>query len=815
LAAALNDDSNFASTVIGLLDDKADIDSPSFTGTVDFSAATVSGVILPINWLGAYDNAESYAENDLVELEGSTYYATGPNLNYASGYAPAQPGSDWELFAAGAVAATIEVGAVTGGASTDPPVITNVGTNIAAVFDFTIPAGIQGIQGEAATIAVGSVSASNAGTQPTITNSGTAEDATFDFIIPQGLAGSATAGTTTTVPVGTPASVTNSGDTTNAVFDFTIPVGIQGEAATVAVGSVSTVPFSDPATVSNSGTTGDAVLDFEIPQGLAASISVGTVTSVTTGNPAEVSNSGTTGDAVFDFTIPAGLTGIQGPIGATGATGITWQGPWDASADYVNNDAVFYEAASWFASGDPVVGEIPDNASAHWYPLALQGAQGIQGEAATISVGTVTTGAPTDNVVVTNVGTTGSAVFDFVIPKGDTGNIGALQTTSPIDYDSASSTISLDYDSLVVDGGTSDVPQSSINLRRSTAAEWLSENPVLGLGEAAFESDTNKLKIGDGIDTWDLLSYASGGASVEVGDAPPSEVEPNTLWWNSDEGVLYIYYDNFWVEAVSVMVGPTGPQGKFLVSETAPNSPEPGDGWFNSTNARFFIYYDSYWVEAATNFKGAVGPEGAEGPAGADSTIEGPTGATGDTGPTGVAGAEGAPGTNGATGPAGVVAATLPVTYDAGTSTVGIDQTAIGITASQISDVTSTAAEINHTDGVTSNIQTQLDAKQDELTGLTSTVAELNFTDGVTSAIQTQLDAKQDELTGLTSTVAELNFTDGVTSAIQTQLDARVLETNGAVTTAATDQNVVRNITLSTADPTGGADGDVWLKYTA
>ena len=406
LAAALNDDSNFASTVIGLLDDKADIDSPSFTGTVDFSAATVSGVILPINWLGAYDNAESYAENDLVELEGSTYYATGPNLNYASGYAPAQPGSDWELFAAGAVAATIEVGAVTGGASTDPPVITNVGTNIAAVFDFTIPAGIQGIQGEAATIAVGSVSASNAGTQPTITNSGTAEDATFDFIIPQGLAGSATAGTTTTVPVGTPASVTNSGDTTNAVFDFTIPVGIQGEAATVAVGSVSTVPFSDSATVSNSGTTGDAVLDFEIPQGLAASISVGTVTSVTTGNPAEVSNSGTTGDAVFDFTIPAGLTGVQGPIGATGATGITWQGPWEASTDYVNNDAVFYEAASWFASGDPVVGEIPDNASAHWYPLALQGAQGIQGEAATISVGTVTTGAPTDNVVVTNVGTT-------------------------------------------------------------------------------------------------------------------------------------------------------------------------------------------------------------------------------------------------------------------------------------------------------------------------------------------------------------------------------------------------------------------------
>jgi hypothetical protein len=71
------------------------------------------------------------------------------------------------------------------------------------------------------------------------------------------------------------------------------------------------------------------------------------------------------------------------------------------------------------------------------------------------------------------------------------------------------------------------------------------------------------------------------------------------------------------------------------------------------------------------------------------------------------------------------------------------------------------------------------------------------------------------QITDVTATAVELNHTDGVTSNIQTQLEARVLETNGAVTTAATDQNVVRNITLSTADPTGGADGDVWLKYTA
>ena len=36
---------------------------------------------------------------------------------------------------------------------------------------------------------------------------------------------------------------------------------------------------------------------------------------------------------------------------------------------------------------------------------------------------------------------------------------------------------------------------------------------------------------------------------------------------------------------------------------------------------------------------------------------------------------------------------------------------------------------------------------------------------------------------------------------------------NGAVATAATTLTVVRNITLATTDPVGGADGDVWLKY--
>lgn len=70
------------------------------------------------------------------------------------------------------------------------------------------------------------------------------------------------------------------------------------------------------------------------------------------------------------------------------------------------------------------------------------------------------------------------------------------------------------------------------------------------------------------------------------------------------------------------------------------------------------------------------------------------------------------------------------------------------------------------------------------------------------------------ELTASSVTSAEVSYLSGVTSAIQTQLGARVLTTNGAVTTAAVGSVVVRNIALSTATPSGGMDGDVWLQYT-
>jgi hypothetical protein len=57
---------------------------------------------------------------------------------------------------------------------------------------------------------------------------------------------------------------------------------------------------------------------------------------------------------------------------------------------------------------------------------------------------------------------------------------------------------------------------TQIQLRRDTAANWTSNNTVLAAGEFAWESDTNKFKIGDGTTAWTALAYASDGDTAGI-----------------------------------------------------------------------------------------------------------------------------------------------------------------------------------------------------------------------------------------------------------------------------------------------------------
>jgi uncharacterized membrane protein len=91
--------------------------------------------------------------------------------------------------------------------------------------------------------------------------------------------------------------------------------------------------------------------------------------------------------------------------------------------------------------------------------------------------------------------------------------------------------------------------------------------------------------------------------------------------------------------------------------------------------------------------------------------------------------------------------------------------------------LTATATELNYTDGVTSAIQTQLNAKQATITGGATSITSSNLT--VSRALVSDGSGKV-VVSAVTST--EVGYLDGVTSDIQTQLNAKGV---GSVTSVA------------------------------
>ena len=48
-----------------------------------------------------------------------------------------------------------------------------------------------------------------------------------------------------------------------------------------------------------------------------------------------------------------------------------------------------------------------------------------------------------------------------------------------------------------------------IQVRRDTSSGWYTKNPILASGEFGYETDTGKLKVGDGVKTWLQLDYVT------------------------------------------------------------------------------------------------------------------------------------------------------------------------------------------------------------------------------------------------------------------------------------------------------------------
>lgn len=175
-----------------------------------------------------------------------------------------------------------------------------------------------------------------------------------------------TIGSVVTGEPGSAAAASITGTSPNFVLNLTLPQGITGPTGPVGATGPQGIQGLQgiPGEIGPTGPQGE--IGITGPTGPAATITIGTTTTGEAGTDAIVTNSGTTEAAVFNFTIPQGITGPTGLTGETGATGPT-------------------------------------------------------GTAATITVGTVTTGDPGTEASVTNSGTLEAAILDFVIPQGPTG----------------------------------------------------------------------------------------------------------------------------------------------------------------------------------------------------------------------------------------------------------------------------------------------------------------------------------------------------------------------------------------------------------
>lgn len=103
-------------------------------------------------------------------------------------------------------------------------------------------------------------------------------------------------------------------------------------------------------------------------------------------------------------------------VSATGSDGTVWY--------ITDTEPVEPSSGSvWLHTDATNYGDIDVYDGTAWVTRA--NLKGDTGTAATIQLGTVTTGAAGTNASITNSGTSNAAVFNFVIPRGDTGETGA------------------------------------------------------------------------------------------------------------------------------------------------------------------------------------------------------------------------------------------------------------------------------------------------------------------------------------------------------------------------------------------------------
>ena len=362
-----------------------------------------------------------------------------------------------------------------------------------------------------------------------------------------------------------------------------------------------------------------------------------------TGATGAIGPTGATG-AASTVAGPTGSTGSVGPTGPTGAqgTGLNILGSYNTIGDLQTAQPTGSAGQAYLISGILYVwGESSwvnaGNIQGATGPTGSTGAIGATGAASTVTGPTGSQGllGPTGPT-----GATGAA-STVTGPTGATGATGSQATfsitsatppTSPINgqawFNSSNGKSYTYYDSFWVETGSS------------------LAGPTGPTGAQGAQGATGSQGVSINLKASSLTVEALPSSGNSINDARIVEAD----------GDLYIWNGSSWTSAGQIVgpigatgptgsTGPTGDKSAFsIVSSTPPSSPVSGQAWYNSDDGLTYIYYDSSWIELGNSLAGPTGPTGAI------STVAGPTGATGSVGPTGPTGSQGAAGATGPTG---------------------------------------------------------------------------------------------------------------------------------------------------------------------
>ena len=148
-----------------------------------------------------------------------------------------------------------------------------------------------------------------------------------------------------------------------------------------------------------------------------------------------------------------------------------------------------------------------------------------------------------NNITITNVGGGGG------VPQGTVSGSSQLTASYDLRYAlSGSSGISSwnelsDIPSGLI-SGSSQLPSGLI----SSSAQVIASLPSKTVSGSILPGTNITISSGSG----DYIISSTGGANTSISDTAPVSPNEGDLWWKSNDGNLYVYYDGYWIVAVNV-----------------------------------------------------------------------------------------------------------------------------------------------------------------------------------------------------------------------------------------------------------------------